>query len=256
MSSSTARKTGSRGQAMAPPRVGRPPSVTVPQIIAAALELGLDNTSLKQIADHLGIGLATLYRHVGTRDELLRLASFELMLRRQLPAGQHAHWSEVALRYADTLLQSFIAEPQLLSELQRGRLGPHAEVDLLEQFLGEIARHGFGIDEGVRLFHAIGTLAIGSATGMTGFRAAETAGQSWKLETRRVLGTRDDDELPLVRRAYPHFVEPSIEQWQFTIRNLLAGVAASRGEVLPSDPISKPAAARAVPLKRKSRAAG
>lgn len=255
MAIGTARKAGGRDR-VGTARVGRPPSVTVPQIIAAALDLGLDNTSLKQIADHLGIGLATLYRHVGTRDELLRLASFELMLRRQMPVAESAHWSEVATQYAETLLQSFIAEPQLIAELQRGRLGPHAEVDLLEKFLGVITQHGFGIDEGVRLFHAIGTLVVGTATGMTGFRAAEAAGEPWKLETRRVLGARDDDELPLVRRAYPQFVEPGLEQWQYTIRNLLAGVAASRGEILPAMPNQKPAAARAVPIKRKSRAAG
>ncbi|AXQ28719.1 TetR/AcrR family transcriptional regulator [Solimonas sp. K1W22B-7] len=255
MSSSAAGKTG-RDRAGAAPRVGRPPSVTVPQIVAAALELGLDNFSLKQIADHLGVGLATLYRHVGTRDELLRLASFELMLRRQAPATESAHWSEVALQYAETLLQSFLAEPQLITELQRGRLGPHAEVDLLEKFLGVITRHGFSIDDGVRLFHAIGTLVVGTATGMAGHRASEASGESWKLETRRVLGARDDDELPLVRRAYPQFIEPGIAQWQFTIRNLLAGVAASRGETLPAELSPKPAADRAVSIKRKSRPAG
>jgi AcrR family transcriptional regulator len=247
--SAAAIKAG-RGQAAAA-RVGRPPSVTVPQIVAVALELGLDNLSLKQVADRLGVGLATLYRHVGTRDELLRLASFELMLRRQAPVAESAHWSEVARQYAETLLQSFLAEPQLITELQRGRLGPHAEVDLLEQFLGTITQHGFSIDEGVRLFHAIGTLVVGTATGMAGHRASEAAGESWKLETRRVLGARDDDELPMVRRAYPQFIEPGVAQWQFAVRSLLAGVAAARGEELPADLLTKPAAARAVSIQRK-----
>jgi len=249
MRSVAARKAGG-GQAAAP-RVGRPPSVTVPQIVAVALELGLDNLSLKQVADQLGIGLATLYRHVGTRDELLRLASFELMLRRQAPVAESAHWSQVAMQYAESLLQSFIEEPQLITELQRGRLGPHAEVDLLEKFLRVITQHGFSIEEGVRLFHAIGTLVVGTATGMTGNRAAESSGESWKLETRRVLGARDDDELPLVRRAYPQFIDPGIGQWQYTIRGLLAGVAAARGETLPADTTLKPAADRAVSIKRK-----
>jgi len=240
------------------PRVGRPPSVTVPQIVAAALQVGLDNLSLKQVADHLGIGLATLYRHVGSRDELVRLASFELTLQRQLPAGVDTHWAVVAQRYAETLLQSLMNEPQLIAELQRGRLGPHAEVDLLEQFLGVITRQRFSVEEGVRLFHSLGALVIGTATGQVGFRAAQAAGEPWKLATRRVLGTRDDDELPLVRRAFPLFIEPSPEQWQFALRCLLAGVAAARGETLPADLIDLPraATARAVPIKRKGRTAG
>ena len=66
-----------------PPRVGRPPRVSVPAIIQAALEIGLEQASLKQIAEKLGVAPATLYRHVRNRNELLRLAAFELTLARR-----------------------------------------------------------------------------------------------------------------------------------------------------------------------------
>ena len=68
----------------APPRVGRPPRVQAPDIIAAAIEIGLDKVTLKQVADRLGVGIATLYRHVRNRDELVRLAAFRVALTSRL----------------------------------------------------------------------------------------------------------------------------------------------------------------------------
>src|SRR5438445_6863012 len=125
------------------PRVGRPPRVNAQAIITAAIEIGLEEVTLKQVADRLDVGVATLYRHVHSRDEMVRLAAFQLTLARGMPEGAAGHWSEVATRYAETLFESFIAEPQLIGELLKGRIGPHAEVDVLEQFLGAMSQHGF-----------------------------------------------------------------------------------------------------------------
>jgi AcrR family transcriptional regulator len=213
---------------------GRPPRVTIQQIVKGTLRLGLDNLSLKQLADHLGIGLATLYRHIGSRDKLLRLASLELMLQRQLPTDE-AHWAVIAHRYAETLLQALVAEPQLITQLQRGHLGPHADIDVLDQFLVLLTRRGFSVEEGVLLFNSIMMLLVGAATGQIGARAAEETGESWKRAARRALSEREEDEVPLVRRAFPQFIEASPELWQFALRCLLAGVAAARGERLPNE---------------------
>lgn len=214
---------------LAAPRVGRPPRVTVAAIIEAARDIGLDHVTLKEIADRLGVALATLYRHVKNRDELVRLAAFEAALERRLPDSAHAHWTELATRYAETLFESFLAEPQMIAELLKGRIGPHVEIDVLEQFLTEIAKHGFSEEEGVRLFHAIGTLTIGAAAGAIGWKASGAAGAPWTTSVKRALGERDADELPRVRRVLPRAVDTS-PQWQPALQALLNGFAAARGE--------------------------
>lgn len=215
------------------PKVGRPPSVTVPQIVAAAIELGLDKVTLKQIADHLQVAPATLYRHVRNRDELLRLATFQLTLHRKLPDETVGHWSDLALRYAESLLESFLGEPQLVSELLRGRIGPYAEVDVLEQFLAAVGRHGFNAAEGTQLFHAIGTVVLGAAAGLIGHRASEDTDKPWPQALQQVLMERDAEELPNVRRVAVGLGAQTGSEWQFVLRNLLAGIAAARGERLP-----------------------
>ncbi len=231
-------------------RVGRPPRVSAQAIIEAAAEIGLENVTLKQVADKLGIGVATLYRHVHSRDEMVRLAAFQLTLKRALPDSTAAHWSELATRYAESLYESFLAEPQLIGELLKGRLGPHAEVDVLEQFLTAMSCHGFSAIEGVQLFHAIGMVTIGAAAGQIGLNASNASDAPWSLSIRRTLAERDSEELPQVRKVLPATLAADRIPWLPTLERLLAGIAAARGEALPPTPGSSPGQALALPHKR------
>ncbi len=236
MSANTAKKLDTMVDATRTPRLGRPPRVNVRAILQAAIEIGLDGVTLKQVADRLGIAVPTLYRHVRSRDELVRLAAFQITLSRALPDDRGAHWSELAQRYAESLFESFLAEPQLIGELLKGRLGPHAEVDVLEQFMAALEPHGFTPVEAAQLFHAIGMVTIGAAAGAIGLAASQAEGQAWTTEMRRTLAERDPDELPRVRRVLPALLEVEMIPWQPALQRLLAGIAAERGEKLPTHP--------------------
>lgn len=231
MSASTAKKLQQARSGGAGP--GRPRRVNAQAIIHAAIEIGLDGVTLKQVADRLGVAVPTLYRHVRSRDELLRMAAFQITLSRALPHDPGAHWSELAQHYAVSLYESFLAEPQLIGELLKGRLGPHAEVDVLEQFLTALTPHGFSLEEGAQLFHAIGMVTIGAAAGAIGLATSRAEGPDWSSETRRTLAERDAKELPRVRQVLPALLEADTIPWLPTLQRMLAGIAAQRGEALP-----------------------
>lgn len=233
MRTSAAKQMNMNSVPAGPPRPGRPPRVNTQAIVRAAIEIGLDGVTLRQVADRLGVAVPTLYRHVRSRDELVRMAAFQITLSRALPDNPGAHWSELAQRYAESLFESFLAEPQLIGELLKGRLGPHAEVDVLEQFMTALAPHGFSPIEGAQLFHAIGMVTIGAAAGAIGLAASQAEGQAWTTEMRRTLAERDPDELPRVRRVLPALLEVEMIPWKPALQRLLAGVAADRGEKLP-----------------------
>ncbi|MFC4250813.1 MAG: TetR/AcrR family transcriptional regulator [Sinimarinibacterium flocculans] len=223
----------------ASPRVGRPPRVQAPDIIAAAIEIGLDKVTLKQVADRLGVGIATLYRHVRNRDELVRLAAFRVALTSRLPrrdAEPAGHWTTVAIGYAETLFESFAREPQLVYELMKGRLGPDVEIDFLEQFLAALEPHGFTPAQGVQLHHAVAMLAIGAAVGATSVVAAVDAGLPQDAAMRRALAERGRHELPRVRSARDVYVNTDPSQWLRALHDLLRGIALSRGEPPPDFP--------------------
>lgn len=217
------------------PRPGRPARVNAKAIIQAAIDIGLEGVTLKQVADRLGVAVPTLYRHVRNRADLVRLAAFQITLNRALPQHPGAHWAELALRYAESLFESFLNEPQLIGELLKGRLGPHAEVDVLEQFLDALAPHGFSEEEGAQLFHAIGMVTIGAAAGSIGRAASNAAQEPWTAEMRRTLAERDPEELPRVRRVLPALLEVRQIPWKHVLKHLLTGIAAARGEKLPPE---------------------
>ena len=219
--------------APAQPRPGRPPSVSTQAIIQAALDIGLDKVSFRQLAEKLDVNVATIYRYVRNRAELLRLSAFQLTLSRRLPDEAHAHWSQLAMRYAEEMFESFMKEPELVAELLRGSLGPHVEIDVLDQFLGAMARYGFTPEEALVLHRAVGTMTIGAATGVIALRARAAAGKPWHVEIRRTLVERADTDLPNVRRAISAYLQYDEWHWLLPLRQMLAGIAAERGEELP-----------------------
>ncbi|NKF22017.1 TetR family transcriptional regulator [Solimonas marina] len=206
----------------------------MPTIVDAAIELGLETVTLAQIARHLGVAQATLYRHVHNRDELMRLAAFQLLLQRRPATGNGEHWAAIAERYAESLFETLVAAPQVVTELHKGRLGPHLEIDILEEFLEAMQGQGFSLEDAAALFHSIGLLAVGAASGAIGLSASTRSGQSWAQAMRATLGERDRRELPLTREIVRRVPEDSLRvDWRRSLRALLAGVAAQRGEALP-----------------------
>ncbi len=226
------------------PRVGRPARVNAQTIVAAAIEIGLERVTLKRVADRLGVAVATLYRYVSSSKELVSLAAMQVALARKLPERGNVHWSELATHYAEVMYESFVSEPQLVSELVKGNLGPDLEIEILEQFLAALSEQGFSAAEGVHLHRAVGILAIGAAVGVIASRASDQMGMPRNLSMRRALAERSDDELPLVRSALPEYLNLAETQWRPVLDALLQGIAAARGERLP---------VRSPPSKNKTR---
>lgn len=214
-------------------RPGRPPSISTQAIVGAALQIGLERVSFRRLAERLGVNVATIYRYVRNRNELLRLAAFQLTLSRRLPDREHAHWSHLARHYGEEMFESFLGEPELLSELLKGSLGPHVEMDVLDQFIGAMGRYGFNPAEALALHRAIGTMAIGAAAGINSVRAREAAGHPWHVEIRRTLVERADGDLSNIRRAMAAYLEYDEWGWLVGLQQMLAGIAAERGEELP-----------------------
>jgi AcrR family transcriptional regulator len=89
----------------APPRVarrssaaGRKPTLSVPVIVAAAIEAldeaGFAGLSMRRVAARLGTGAASLYAHVSGREELLELVFDALVGQVKLEEPDPARWRE------------------------------------------------------------------------------------------------------------------------------------------------------------------
>jgi len=115
-----------------PARTGRPPKLTVDQVVTKAVERadqgGLEATSMAGLAKDLGVGTMTLYSYVPSRDDLVDLMIDEVLLSRDLPGPgdpRPAHWRDQVLLYADRTRAMYAAHPWLAQVSQiRPPIGP------------------------------------------------------------------------------------------------------------------------------------
>ena len=133
----------------APPRrkVGRPPRISRSMIAEAANEIGVENLTLKDVADHLGVSVAALYHHVSSKDELLRLAAEESTRAIALPVDRGQSWTQWLLEWATYNRAVFTAQPGLLGQYLEGAISAEAIAEKVDAMLGLMVRQGFTIAE-------------------------------------------------------------------------------------------------------------
>ena len=124
-----ARSWGLEGRARSGPR----PGLTLRDITRAAIELadagGLEAVSMARIASRLGYTTMSLYRYVGSKDELLVLlldAATEDALR-DAPAVVDGDWRPALRTWAEQQLAVLLAHPWILSLRMPGPpMGPNS----------------------------------------------------------------------------------------------------------------------------------
>jgi AcrR family transcriptional regulator len=142
---------------------GRPPLITLDDVIAIGRDLGMRRLSINAVAARLGVSATALYRHVEGRWDLERLVGESLLgeldLRDDRDADTQQHLMSFALQ-----LQDFSAQhPGLASYLQvlfpRGEAGRR----LLGAEVEALSRRGYSAEAAIVLSSAVATLAISLA---------------------------------------------------------------------------------------------
>ena len=100
-------------------------------IVNGAIELldrdGLDALSMRRLAEELGIGAASLYWHVGSKDGLLDLVMDQLIGEVAVPEADPARWREQVKEVARTQRAVSLRHPYLVRvSIGRIPLGPNA----------------------------------------------------------------------------------------------------------------------------------
>jgi AcrR family transcriptional regulator len=141
------------------PRERRP--LTRDAIVDAALTLldrdGLAGLSMRKLADELGVGAASLYWHVGDKEELLGLLLDRIVGETQLLEPDPANWQEQVKemgRESRRLLQRHRDAAQI--SLGRIPVGPHS-MPVLERYLAVLV--GAGLPKRV-IAHAADMFAL------------------------------------------------------------------------------------------------
>jgi AcrR family transcriptional regulator len=207
-------------------KTGRPARLDREMIARAAFEIGLDQVTMKAVADHLGVSVPGLYHHVEGRDDLMQLAAEYCASRIHLPEDRGQPWPEWLLEWSRVSYESFLSQPELLVQTMRGSFTVDRMVMHVDAVIGVLMRHGFTPVEARDAYTLVSRCAIGAA--ISEIRQSET-GRGLLADYHRVLSTRAPEDLPSLRRLVavmqddgPTFAEQ--------ICTVLVGIAVRRGE--------------------------
>ncbi|MFJ4521804.1 TetR/AcrR family transcriptional regulator [Streptomyces sp. NPDC088810] len=155
----------------------------VGKVIDTALKLiddvGVQALTLRMLADALGSGTATLYRHFAGKDELLAHVVDRILggVRLTPEAVKGLTWREAVTVGAEALYETLRRHPNALPLLvSQVPVGPNGLVNR-ERAIGLLLGFGFPIDLAARAFTAIGHYVVGFAIQQHGPGAAQTDDQ-------------------------------------------------------------------------------
>jgi AcrR family transcriptional regulator len=205
--------------------IGRPRRLTLRAVVEAASKMGLEDLSMSGLAARLGVGIATLYTYVESRDELLRLVAVP---------DTNQHWSEIVRAHAAGIFALFSTDPELLVQVISGALGPEEELDEIENFLKLLVARGFTTEEAYTLYRAASQIGIGGAVGTAMVLNWQNKGERRRVKLARAFAERDPDEFPHLRQLGDAYVDDArFNRYDDVLTLLLTQVAAARGEILP-----------------------
>lgn len=208
--------------------VGRPRRLTLDRLLDTAIELGLADLNMKDLAASLDVGIATLYRYVRNRDELVRLAAGRRAIR-AMPADVGQAWQDIVRDYAASLFSSVGHEPALLIGFLEARWGTAVELEFVDGFLGALQARGFAASEALWLYRSMAKIVLGAAVAAGHFAALAARGTSQARELATALDTWDADELTQLRQASADYAdEAAAADWRDLLDVVMQDMEARR----------------------------
>ncbi|MEM9036666.1 MAG: hypothetical protein AAGD18_18880 [Actinomycetota bacterium] len=98
---------------------GRPAGLSADQIVSAAIDAGLLDLNLRDVAARLGTGVSALYNHVDDRDDLIGRVVDQLVGQLELPQPRGQGIEEALLELGRAARQLTLANPGLASAMLR-----------------------------------------------------------------------------------------------------------------------------------------
>ena len=215
--------------------IGRPRLLTREMVLDAAIEIGLTAISMKRLAEHLGVGTATLYQYVGSREELLRLAAARQVSSLEVATEDGLHWSRFILAFARAIQDQLIEHPQIIVQLIDAGLGPELELEVAERFLTAMVARGFTAAEALEIQNHVGAIAIAGAITICRERASRARGHSATPRVQAALAHYGPEELPLIRGEVEHYSTSAEVMLEKLLAPLIERIARRRGEAIPED---------------------
>jgi AcrR family transcriptional regulator len=214
-----------------PLKAGRPRLLTLDQVVDGALEVGLDRFNMAMLAEHLGVGVATLYQYVSGRDELVRRAVSRQVALLPLPIDEGQHWADYVRAYALAVQDALVSAPRAIAQFAQGGFGFESEVEMVDRFLAVLVARDFTLADAVRIVRHTGFIAFGAAIAVARERANAAKGEKTGAAVGRAIA-RSEATLPLMRAATELYTAETGQLAVELLQPFIDQIARERGETI------------------------
>jgi AcrR family transcriptional regulator len=122
---------------------------------------GLDAVTMPALAEHLGVGTMSLYRHIDDKDDLVNAVAERVIGDVEVPGGPADDWEGRIVGYLRDLRDAALAHPALARILAERGLTVGPVFDQLEQAHSILRRAGFSDTDAVRTFYTLFVYVFG-----------------------------------------------------------------------------------------------
>ncbi len=215
------------------PNFGRPRLLTHDAILDAAIELGLENITMKKLSTHLGVGTATLYQYYDSRKMLMRAAAVHALSDVSLPADNGQHWSELARDYVFGLMALLADNPTYINSMTPTDFGFEVHFKLIEPFLNSMSDRNITPDAAMKLFNQIGLIAYGGAVETVRQREFEFQDETVDVVARRQFNRLDASDFPLMSQVMDIFTQTPEDKTDNLMRSVFQAFSHEIGDTTP-----------------------
>jgi AcrR family transcriptional regulator len=217
-----------------PPSRGPRQKLTLDRVVTAAMEvagtLGVDELSMRKVAQHLGVGAMSLYTYVPGKDELFELMIDRAWADRELP-DRSLPWRGQVEFHAHQAWRMYQRHPWLIhSNLWRMPLGPHV-LDAQEDLYRAVLLTGLDERTVVKIANLVESYVFGAARSAVtdtsqAARTGVTADAYWESRAGFWETYYSAARFPTMTRIWEAggFDEEPDTTWEFGLAVILDGV--------------------------------
>jgi AcrR family transcriptional regulator len=205
---------------------GRPARISREQIVAAAVEVGIDDLRMADVARALDVSPGALYHHVPGRDELLELVAAHVLEETaydQWAPAADAPWQDWLRAYAVAFRASLLANPGLLRYVRLSTAATAGRLEQIDRLVAVLRAAGFALADISHAVQHVNLLVCGEAWE----RAVAGDGADPQLaEFDTAVAARANELTNLVPLASPSARPDPDEHFAFALDCLITGMAA------------------------------
>jgi AcrR family transcriptional regulator len=202
------------------------PSLTLESVVLAAVDLidadGVGALTMRRLATRLGCSPMALYRHVATKQDLIRAIGEHYLADIELPDTDGLPWDEAIIAVVSVLHHAVLERAPLVEIVAVQHVDAVAIFRAEETILGALRSAGLSDTEAVRGLSVITSYTVGA----TQRRAEQRAGSPAAVHRLQRLHQLPADSFPTLRALAGELVSVDFElSFEDGLRLLLQGIS-------------------------------